>query len=104
MASTYALDEVLYNQLAQLENARIEHDQRLINFIHEHDEVSFHQAITYVRRGQVYTEPLIEILAHVFNHQTHHRGQMHSMIFELTATSLELDLIFFQREYAYLYR
>ena len=104
VASTYALDEVLYNQLAQLENARIEHDQILINFIHEHDEVSFHQAITYVRRGQVYTEPLIEILAHVFNHQTHHRGQMHSMIFELTATSLELDLIFFQREYAYLYR
>lgn len=104
VASTYALDEVLYNQLALLENARIEHDQSLINFIHEHDEVSFHQAITYVRRGQVYTEPLIEILAHVFNHQTHHRGQMHNMIFELTATSLELDLIFFQREYAYLYR
>jgi uncharacterized damage-inducible protein DinB len=104
VASTYALDGVLYNQLAQLENARIEHDQILINFIHEHDEVSFHQAITYVRRGQVYTEPLIEILAHVFNHQTHHRGQMHNMIFELTATSLELDLIFFQREYAYLYR
>ena len=104
VASTYTLDEILYNQLAQLENARIEHDQSLINFIHEHDEVSFHQTIAYVRRGQIYTEPLIEILAHLFNHQTHHRGQMHSMIFELTAKSLELDLIFFQREYAYLYR
>ena len=68
VASTYTLDEILYNQLAQLENARIEHDQSLINFIHEHDEVSFHQTITYVRRGQVYTEPLIEILAHLFNH------------------------------------
>ena len=81
VASTYTLDEILYNQLAQLENARIEHDQSLINFIHEHDEVLFHQTISYVRRGQ-----------------------MHSMIFELTAKSLELDLIFFQRECAYLYR
>lgn len=42
VASTYALDEVLYNQLAQLENARIEYDQSLINFIDERDEVSFH--------------------------------------------------------------
>ena len=98
------MDEILYNQLAQLENARIEHDQSLINFIHEHNEVSFHQTIAYVRRGQIYTEPLIEILAHLFNHQTHHRGQLHSMIFELTAKSLELDLIFFQRGYAYLNR
>lgn len=42
VASTYTLDEVLYNQLAQLENARIEYDQSLINFIDERDEVSFH--------------------------------------------------------------
>ena len=103
VASTYALDGVLYNQLAQLENARIEHDQSLINFIHEHDEVSFHQTIAYVRRGQIYTEPLIEVLAHMFNHQTHHRGQMHNMVFQLTGISLELDLIYFQRENACLY-
>ena len=64
---------------------------------------AFHQALTYIRRNQTYTEPLIEVLAHMFNHQTHHRGQMHNMVFKLTGISLELDLIYFQRENACLY-
>ncbi|UTO20489.1 hypothetical protein NGC85_05245 [Acinetobacter sp. Z1] len=44
------------------------------------------------------------MLAYVFSHHTHHRGQINSMLFEQITKSLELDLIFFQREYAYLYR
>ena len=84
--------------------ARFEHDQRLIGFLNEYDEAAFNRLITYIRRGQTYTEPLIEILAHLFNHQTHHRGQMHSMVFQLIDKSLELDLIFFQRENAHFYK
>ena len=104
VASNYALDEILYPQIMSLIPARFEHDQRLIGFLNEYDEAVFNRLITYIRRGQTYTEPLIEILAHLFNHQTHHRGQMHSMVFQLTGKSLELDLIFFQRENAHFYK
>jgi len=104
VASNYALDETLYPQISALIPARFEHDQSLIGFLNEYDETAFNRLITYIRRGQAYTEPLIEILAHLFNHQTHHRGQMHSMVFQLTGKSLELDLIFFQRENAHFYK
>ena len=104
VASNYALGEILYPQIMSLIPARFEHDQCLIGFLNEYDEAAFNRLITYIRRGQTYTEPLIEILAHLFNHQTHHRGQMHSMVFQLTGKSLELDLIFFQRENAHFYK
>lgn len=102
--SGYALDDVLYPDVQELIKVRKTHDQSLIDYVQVHDESAFHQPLTYIRRNQTYTEPLIEVLAHMFNHQTHHRGQMHNMVFQLTGISLELDLIYFQRENACLYR
>ena len=101
--SRYALDDVLYPDIKELTQVRKNHDQSLIDYVQVHDQSAFHQALTYIRRNQTYTEPLIEVLAHMFNHQTHHRGQMHNMVFQLTGISLELDLIYFQRENACLY-
>jgi len=102
--SNHALNDLIYNDLKQLKQARFEQDQRLLNLILQTEQIKFDDSITYVRRDQMYTEPLHEILAHIFNHQTHHRGQMHSMLYALTGESLELDLIFFQREYSHIYR
>jgi uncharacterized damage-inducible protein DinB len=31
-------------------------------------------------------------VAHLFNHQTHHRGQVHVMLAQTTATAPSLDL------------
>lgn len=102
--SSYALDDVVFPQLSGLTQARQNFDQAFIQHLQQLDETEFHQSLTYIRRNQYYTEPLIEVLAHVFNHQAHHRGQMHNMVFQLTGQSLELDLIFFQREHAKRYR
>ncbi|WP_374295051.1 DinB family protein [Acinetobacter sp.] len=33
-------------------------------------------------------ENLYDVLAHLFNHQTHHRGQLHSMVFAITEQSV----------------
>ena len=38
--------------------------------------------------------------AQLFNHQTHHRGQTHALLTGLGQPSIELDLLFFQREQA----
>ena len=35
--------------------------------------------------------------AHWFNHQTHHRGQVHALLTGLVGSAPELDLLFFQR-------
>ncbi len=100
----YALNEVLYPNIATLTTARQQQDLDLILWIQNQPLTAFAQEIQYERRGQQYTEPLCEILAHVFNHQSHHRGQLHSMLFQLTGQSLELDLIYFQRAHAARYR
>ena len=42
--------------------------------------------------------PLGPALAHLFNHHTHHRGQVHALLTGLTGTAPALDLIVFQRE------
>ena len=103
-SSNLALDTILYPDIVPLTQARVEQDQRFLSFVENCDETISEISISYLRRGQFYTEPLVEILAHLFNHQTHHRGQMHNMVFQLTGESLELDLIYFQRAHAHLYR
>ena len=35
---------------------------------------------------------------HVFNHQTHHRGQVHCLLTRITDEAPSLDLILYQRE------
>ena len=49
-------------------------------------------------RGEAFTQPHAQVLAHFFNHQTHHRGQCHAMLTRLTGTAPELDLIYCLRE------
>ncbi len=48
--------------------------------------------------GKSFTQPLAQILAHLFNHQTHHRGQAHTILTSLGHDAPELDLIFFLRQ------
>jgi uncharacterized damage-inducible protein DinB len=47
-------------------------------------------------RGAFFRQ-LAPALAHWFNHQTYHRGQVHSLLTGLTGEAPELDLLFFQR-------
>lgn len=46
---------------------------------------------------QSVTQKLGPALAHVFNHQTHHRGQAHMILTTLGKPSLALDLIYYHR-------
>jgi uncharacterized damage-inducible protein DinB len=38
------------------------------------------------------------VLAHIFNHQTHHRGQAHAMLSGTSVSPPPLDLMYFVRE------
>lgn len=63
------------------------------------DEASLSAAFTYSNtRGKSMTKPLGPVLAHVFNHGTHHRGQLSAVIFEATGEYPKLDLVYFLDE------
>ncbi|MGH6716049.1 MAG: DinB family protein, partial [Bradyrhizobium sp.] len=48
--------------------------------------------------GRPQAQPLVEILLHLFNHQTHHRGHAHACCSIVTGTEPpSLDLLAFQR-------
>ena len=55
-------------------------DEELIAFIDSLDEKGL-AATTYVHRGtRIQQDRCDDILSHLFQHQTHHRGQVHAML------------------------
>lgn len=94
-----SLDVILHDDLAGLTAARMEEDERMIDFLEDLSETDLARTITYsnVAGTSHFTQPLTTILAHIFNHQTHHRGQVHGIITSVGGPSLVLDLIYFQR-------
>jgi uncharacterized damage-inducible protein DinB len=93
------LDAILFEDFAGLRQARQEEDARLAAFVDSLTEEKIAANFTYspiTNPGSI-THPLGPALAHIFNHQTHHRGQCHAMLTALGGPSLALDLLFFLR-------
>jgi len=62
-----------------LTRARIAEDERLIRVIESYDEPALKAQHSYkTTSGMPQSQILGEILLHLFNHQTHHRGQAHA--------------------------
>jgi uncharacterized damage-inducible protein DinB len=93
------LDEILYDDLADLAQARVTEDERIIQLIKGYHEVTFDQIHAYkTTAGKSQEQPLGDILLHVFNHHTHHRGHAHACLSILTGREPPtLDLLAFQR-------
>ena len=51
-------------------------------------------------KGAAFSNPMREMLQHLANHQTYHRGQITTMLRQLGATPAATDLIMFYRERA----
>ena len=93
------LDAILFEQLESLRHARETEDSRIVRYVTELDDESLEGSITYrrVSTPEAITQPLAPALAHWFNHQTHHRGQVHALLTGLAGRAPELDLLFYQR-------
>ncbi len=93
------LDQILCEDFESLAMARATEDARIARYVDGLEEAAFAGRFRYKR---VTTDEWIEqelspALAHVFNHQTHHRGQAHVLLTSLTGKAPELDLLYFQR-------
>jgi uncharacterized damage-inducible protein DinB len=94
----YKLNDVPYGDFASLRSAREAEDQRLIDVVGGMDAARIDGPLTYANtRGEPFTTPLALVLGHMFNHQTHHRGQVHDLLSQTEVEPPELDMIFFVR-------
>lgn len=94
-----ALDQVLYTDFEALREARIAEDARLAAYVEGLTEEALDESFTFSPIGKTdrITQKRGVTLSHVFNHQTHHRGQCHATLTALGKPSLTLDLIYFLR-------
>lgn len=93
------LDAVPYPDLQSLRAARIQEDERIIELVDGLDEARLAGTFTYRNMaGTPFEQPLGPVLLHVFNHHTHHRGQVHALLTGLGRPSVVLDLIYYLRD------
>ena len=88
-----SLDQILFESLLQLEEARIKEDKRLVDLVNNLSEESIHKEITYkgLETGNT-TYAINMILITLFNHQTHHRGQVHNMLSQAGIKPPQIDI------------
>jgi uncharacterized damage-inducible protein DinB len=92
MPST-GLDAILYEDFDDLRAARAAEDARLEDFTAGLDEAFLQGTIRYVNNaGDLHEDPCELLLAHLFNHQTHHRGQVHDLLSQTEVAPPSLDL------------
>ena len=94
------LNAILFDNLPSLHTARVEEDRRIIGFVQGLAEPAFEEVLDYrTLNGTPQRQRRREILAHLFNHETHHRGQAHAILTVLGVTEPDpLDLLIMLRE------
>lgn len=93
------LDAIMYEDRSRLALARAEEDDRIVKFIASMDEGAIGGMLKYANStGRQFEQPRAEILAHWFNHQTHHRGHAHAILSIVTRREPpSLDMVGMQR-------
>jgi uncharacterized damage-inducible protein DinB len=93
-------DEIPYGDMDALRAARDVENKRIVDHVFALVEESFAAPFAYeTTSGAAQSQPLQQILAHLFNHQTHHRGQAHDLLGQIAGADKAppLDLLIYQR-------
>ncbi|MBW4627413.1 MAG: DinB family protein [Brasilonema octagenarum HA4186-MV1] len=87
------LDAILYEDFDELRSVRVLEDERIEAFMSKLNQDFFTKTISYVNnQGKLHNDPPNLLLAHFFNHQTHHRGQIHDMLTQTEIAPPVLDM------------
>ena len=94
------LDAILFENLSELRAAREREDERVVGYIDGLSDADLAGRIRYktITNPAEIEQPLAPALVHFFNHQTHHRGQVHCLLTGFGLEAPSLDLILFQRQ------
>ena len=97
-----SLDAILHDDFESLRAARRKEDTLIARYVERLSEADLTGTLRYrtVVRPQTIEQALAPALDHFFNHQTHHRGQAHTLLTGILGNDAtpSLDLIFYQRE------
>ncbi len=87
--------------LAALRAAWLELDGQRNSYLNGLAADQLGASLRYVNtRGETYAYPLWQVLAHVVNHSTYHRGQITTMLRQMGAEPAATDLLLFYDEQA----
>jgi uncharacterized damage-inducible protein DinB len=90
---TPPLNQILYDDFPGLRNARARADARIESFFMALDAAFWDRSFAYTNnQGKDYVETAHVACSHLFNHQTHHRGQIHAMLSQTSVAPPSLDL------------
>lgn len=95
-----SLDEELYRDFAELRQAREREDERIETWVNQLTEERLQGDLSYVSQvnPQPRHYPLWLAVTHFFNHQTHHRGQVTTMLSQFGIDPGVTDLIWMPKE------
>ena len=87
------LGAILFEALADLRVARAEMDVRIEAFFSTLPTGFLERSLHYINNSGIEsTDPASVIVPHFFNHQTHHRAQVHTLLSQLGQDTPVLDL------------
>ena len=93
------LDQEIYADFDELRRERAKTDGAIEEFCRDLTEEQLTADITYATQaGKQYTHPLAPALTHLFNHETHHRGQLTTLLTQLGVDPGGTDVILYYRE------
>jgi uncharacterized damage-inducible protein DinB len=90
---TPKLNTALFDHFSALKPARVELDARIERFFMSLTDEFLQRSFPYINnKGIAYVETAPVAVGHFFNHQTHHRGQVHVMLSQTSVPPPPLDL------------
>ena len=85
----------LHSELAPLVEDQVTADRALIEYCEAATPETLASKVSFkLLDGTQYTEAIWSVLAHLFTHQTHHRGQVHDMLSATSVAPPQLDEFF----------
>jgi uncharacterized damage-inducible protein DinB len=80
LAKPKSLDEILFTNLAELVEHRRKLDAAIIDWVASLSDADLDHVLRYSTSKGVVAKRLSSLVLHFFNHQTHHRGQVTTLL------------------------
>jgi len=99
MTMPSGLRDILYDDIEALTVKREAIDALILSFADSWDDAMLAEPIRYRNMaGDKFERPLGVLLQHLFNHQTHHRGQVTTLLFQAGVDPEATDLLVMMME------
>ncbi|MHA1598987.1 MAG: DinB family protein [Alphaproteobacteria bacterium] len=93
------LDDILYDDFDEMRDARKTEDEKLIALVEGLSGDDLQTAVSYtLSNGTAMRTERWLMLSTLFNHQTHHRGQIHCLLTQSDVSIPPIDIIYYARE------